>query len=81
MRENRFRRMAKRHGMTLEKCRRRDPEALGYGTYRLVRQRDNYPLWYNEYGGGFGVKMEEIEAILSDQVLMEKSALVMKECP
>ena len=74
MRENRFRRMAKRRGMTLEKCRRRDPEALGYGTYRLVRQKDNTNPWYREYGGGFGVELEEIEEILTDRVLMEKFA-------
>jgi hypothetical protein len=33
--ENRLRRMAARQGLALEKCRLRDPRAVGYGTYRL----------------------------------------------
>jgi hypothetical protein len=34
-REKRLRRMADRRGLTLHKCPRRDPGALGYGTYEL----------------------------------------------
>jgi hypothetical protein len=36
VRENRVRRMAKRHGYRLEKSRRRDPLALDFGQYRLT---------------------------------------------
>ena len=37
VRENRLRRMAERQGMRLVKSRRRDPLALDYGKYWLVR--------------------------------------------
>lgn len=36
VREIRLRRTADRRGYRLERCRRRDPHALGYGTYRLL---------------------------------------------
>lgn len=39
VRENKLRRMAERQGLRLEKSRRRDPYALGYGGYRLVDER------------------------------------------
>jgi hypothetical protein len=35
-RENRVRRSAERQGYTLSRSRRRDPKALGYGTYSLT---------------------------------------------
>jgi hypothetical protein len=38
--ENRARRMAQRQGLKLEKCSRRDPWAIGYGTYQLVCPED-----------------------------------------
>jgi hypothetical protein len=34
--ENRLRRAAERQGLTLTKSRRRDPRAVGYGTYTLI---------------------------------------------
>lgn len=36
VRENRLRRMAERRGFKLVKSRRRDPQAIDYGTYELV---------------------------------------------
>jgi hypothetical protein len=42
IRENRLRRMAERQGLRLRKSRRRDPRALGYGTYDLVQASDNH---------------------------------------
>jgi hypothetical protein len=39
VRENLLRRMADRQGLALVKSRRRDPRALDYGRYRLVRGR------------------------------------------
>lgn len=33
--ENRMRRVAERQGLTLTKSRRRDPRAIGYGTFSL----------------------------------------------
>lgn len=34
--ENRMRRVAERQGLTLTKSRRRDPRAIGYGTFTLT---------------------------------------------
>lgn len=34
--ENRVRNMAKRQGLELQKSRRRDPKALGFGGYMLI---------------------------------------------
>jgi hypothetical protein len=39
-RENRLRRMAERRGLRLEKSRRRDPGALTYGRYWLLRGKE-----------------------------------------
>lgn len=36
-RENRIRRMAERQGLTLTKSRRRDPRAVEYGRYYILR--------------------------------------------
>lgn len=36
VRENRVRNAARRQGLTLTRNRARDPQALGYGTYRLA---------------------------------------------
>lgn len=41
VRENRLRRMAERQGLRLEKSRRRDPRALDYGGYMIVRAATN----------------------------------------
>jgi hypothetical protein len=38
VRENRLRAVADRRGYRLEKCPRKDPQAIGYGLYRLRRQ-------------------------------------------
>ena len=35
-RENRARRVAERRGYRLEKTRRRDPQAIDYGTFYLI---------------------------------------------
>lgn len=40
-REARVRRMADRQGLILQKSRRRDPRALGYGGYMLVDASTN----------------------------------------
>lgn len=38
--ENRVRRMAERQGLKLEKSRRRDPRAIGFGGFQLVDQNN-----------------------------------------
>jgi hypothetical protein len=55
IRENRLRRMAERQGLRLEKSRRRDPRAYGFGTYHLIDPRRNLIVARglpNEYGLG-----------------------------
>jgi hypothetical protein len=37
LRENRLRGMAKRYGLRLEKSKSRDPSAIDYGLYALIR--------------------------------------------
>ena len=37
VRENRLRRMAARQGLKLERSRRRDPLAVDYGLYQLIK--------------------------------------------
>jgi len=61
--ESRLRRMAQRQDLRLIKSRRRDPNALEYGTYGLVDVETN---GLATYGGpvseGYGFDLIEIEA-------------------
>lgn len=67
IRENRLRRMAKRQGLRLDKSRRRDPHAIGYGTYELTDPYTNTVKFYDSsISGGFGLTLDEIEDILKD---------------
>lgn len=59
VRENLMRRMADRQGLRLVKSRRRDPRALGYGTYGLV---DASADWSDS---GFGLTLDEVEVVLT----------------
>jgi hypothetical protein len=58
VREIRLRRMADRQGLRLEKSRRRDPRALGYGTYRLVNKRTSAVVAGDE---DYGLTLDQIE--------------------
>jgi hypothetical protein len=60
VRENRLRRMASRRGLILEKCPRRDPGAIDYGTYRLVRASDG-SLYANRLGQKYGMTLDSVE--------------------
>jgi hypothetical protein len=62
-RENRLRRMAERQGLWLEKCRRRDPLALGYGTYQVVS--DQGEIVAGEIGTGYGLTLDDVEHYLT----------------
>ena len=44
VRENRLRRVAARRGLLLQKSRRRDPQALGYGRFMLVDTFTSKPV-------------------------------------
>ena len=63
VRENRLRRAAERQGLHLERSRRRDPRALGYGTYRLTEARTGRVVASGSEGG-YGLTLEEVEAYL-----------------
>lgn len=54
VREVGLRRIALRRGLRLERCRRRDPAAIGFGLYRLV-DADSRP----GTGGPYTMTLEE----------------------
>jgi hypothetical protein len=60
--ENRLRRAAERQGYRLVKSRRRDPRALDYGTYELVKVRDDAR---GLDGSLDGLDLDEVEGLLS----------------
>jgi hypothetical protein len=63
--EVRLRNRAKRMGYILQKSRRRDPQALGYGTYMLVDASNN-TIAAGDTNNGFGMNLDEIEAALNE---------------
>jgi hypothetical protein len=65
VRENRLRRMAERQGMRLVKSRRRDPNAIDFGTYQLVDDRNCLILGDSQAASGFGIDLKEIEGFLT----------------
>lgn len=65
-RENRVRRMAERQGLRLEKSRRRDPRALGYGTYQLVDPNRN-TIVAGDNERGYGLDLEAVEGQLTGE--------------
>ncbi|MGD8194832.1 hypothetical protein ACEXQB_010110 [Herbiconiux sp. P18] len=62
--ENRLRRSAARQGLRLVKSRRRDPQALTYGTYGLIDLSNNTWVVYGG-GDGYGVDLDIIERELA----------------
>ena len=56
VRENLLRRMAERQGLQLSKTRRRDPRALDFGTFTILRGDDVV--------AGPGLSVDEVEAFL-----------------
>lgn len=65
-RENRARRAAERQGLTLSRSRRRDPRALGYGTYGLADARTG-ALVLGDDLTGFGFDLDAIERYLDGE--------------
>ena len=59
VREIRLRRTADRRGYRLERCRRRDPHALGYGTYRLIA------ITADRASTDYGLTLDDVENELS----------------
>jgi hypothetical protein len=66
VKENRLRRMAARQGLRLEKSRRRDPRAIGYGTYQLVWIDSNAIAASGGNRDGYGMHLDEIETALTE---------------
>ena len=60
VRENRMRRRLERRGYRLMKSRRRDPDALEYGTYQVIEIRHN-SLAFGDTNHGFGMSLEDVE--------------------
>lgn len=63
-RENRVRRMAKRRGLRVERCRRRDPKALGYGLYRVVCEDTGGVMYGSASWGGYSLTLSDVEEVL-----------------
>lgn len=65
-REARLRRVAARQGLQLQKCRARDPRAIGYGTFQIVDPLIG--LLYSQKGrdGGYGLSLDEVAAHLGE---------------
>lgn len=61
IRENRLRRMAKRQGLHLHRSRRRDPRAVDYGLYFLVRSAD-----IDREVPTAGLTLDQVEQYLTD---------------
>ncbi|MGR3542528.1 MAG: hypothetical protein ACU0BS_14030 [Hasllibacter sp.] len=65
VRENRLRRVAGRRGLRLERSRRRDAAATGYGGYRLVDTVGGGVVFGDERHE-FGATLDQIEAALTN---------------
>lgn len=72
-REDRLRRTAARRGLLLEKCRRRDPLAIGYGTYQLIKAENDSGHWRSrtivagDRDGNYGLSLDEVESYLNQK--------------
>lgn len=64
VRENRLRRAADRQGLRLQRSRRRDPRALGYGTYRLTDARTGSVVAAGSESG-YGLTLDQVELHLT----------------
>src|SRR5215213_6529869 len=68
VRSNRLRRAAERRGLVLERSRRRDPAALGYGTFQLRNAATGDVIACRSalgYGLDYGLDLDEVEAYLN----------------
>jgi len=66
IRENRLRRMAERQQLALMKSRRRDPNALAFGTYGLYNPNTRaLVLGDSQVLEGYGCDLDEIEDFLT----------------
>jgi hypothetical protein len=68
VRENRLRRMADRQGLVLQRSRRRDPWALGFGTYQLIGKDGRNSVMDGGTDRGYGRSLDEIEGYLTREL-------------
>jgi hypothetical protein len=59
--ESLLRRVARRRGLIVERCPRRDPDTLGYGRYRLVDVADRNIIRGTGGQGGYGLTLDELQ--------------------
>lgn len=80
-RETRLRRMAERQGLRLVKSRRRDPRALHYGTYALVRGVTRGANWREgvlvagDPNTGYGLDLDDVERWLTSDYYIDIGTL------
>lgn len=65
IKENLLRRISKRQGLELQKCRRRDRRAIGFGTWQLVDHGGRLVLGDDTFG--YGASLEDVEAYLDKE--------------
>jgi hypothetical protein len=76
-RETRLRRKAERQGLRLVKSRRRDPRALHYGTYALVRGATSGANWregvlvVGDPNTGYGLDLDDVERWLTSDYYID----------
>jgi len=69
VRENRMRRAAERQGFVLEKSRRRDRRAIGYGTWTIKPVPGSIPGSI----AGAELSLDEVEARLTEKMTEEQA--------
>jgi hypothetical protein len=66
IRENRLRRMAERQGLALNKSRRRDPRALGFGRWMIVDPYSNAVVLGAGPTGEPDLNLDDVELYLTE---------------
>jgi len=71
-REATLRKIARRRDYRLERCRRRDPQASGFGLYRLTDTRTG-EVYGVDAPGGYGLDLDAVAALLDRGRLVPSS--------
>jgi hypothetical protein len=67
VREARVRRMIDRQGYLLEKSRRRDPRAVGYGHYRIIDPTTSTVVTAGAGRGAYNMSLDQAEAWATEE--------------
>jgi hypothetical protein len=65
--EDRLRRAAERHGLKLEKTRRRDPRAVDYGRFRLIDRASGEPVFPSHDLTAYPLSLQDVEQALTGE--------------